>query len=100
MTKLEYLLVCLAEEAAEIIKPAMKAARFGLGNHLPNQPELTNAQSISDELHDIMAIISLINNVQAGTDRATLIPTQLDYQKMTDKMLKVNKHMEDIGITA
>jgi len=48
MNKTEYLLVCLAEECAEIQQAVDKALRFGLDVGFPGG-KTTNAQDISRE---------------------------------------------------
>lgn len=81
MTRLEYLLMCLAEEAAEIIKPAMKGGRFGLDNYLPGEPELTNAMSIANELNDVLAVILMINNERVIDSTNSFDPILIDNMK-------------------
>lgn len=52
-----YLLTCLIEEAAEIIKEATKAQRFGLhDNYLPLTPE----QRLKQEVNDLLAVREML----------------------------------------
>ena len=55
----DHLLICLAEECAEVAQRATKALRFGLGETQPGQP-LTNAQRLHYELCDLLAVTDLL----------------------------------------
>jgi hypothetical protein len=59
MTRTEHLLICLAEECAEIIQRVSKAIRFGLQEVQPGQL-LTNAQRIVEEVHDFCGVLELL----------------------------------------
>ena len=59
MTRTEHLLVCLAEEAAEIQKAVSKALRFGLQDGYPGT-DRTNARDIMLEFYDLAAIIGML----------------------------------------
>jgi hypothetical protein len=59
MNKTEHLLTCLIEECAEIQKSAAKALRFGLDNNAPNS-DSTNADDISTEIYDLIAVIEML----------------------------------------
>lgn len=52
----EVLLTRLVEECAEVQKLCSKAIRFGLDNHHPNEPGITNAMLIHQELSDVHTI--------------------------------------------
>jgi len=56
MNKTEYLLTCLMEECAEVQQIASKCMRFGLDNHHPSNPNVTNATELQRELIDLDAI--------------------------------------------
>lgn len=49
MTHSENLLIIAAEECVEIQQEIAKALRFGLQNHHPKKPELTNEKRIMQE---------------------------------------------------
>ena len=49
MTHSENLLIIAAEECAEIQQEIAKALRFGLQNHHPEKPELTNEKRMLAE---------------------------------------------------
>jgi len=59
MNRTEHLLTCLMEECAEIQKAAAKALRFGLDDHAPGS-DATNADDISHEIIDLLAIIEML----------------------------------------
>lgn len=60
MTREQFLLCKLAEEAAELAKEAMKTQQFGM---LSSHPKYTgtNANRISEELNDLLAVIDMMN---------------------------------------
>ena len=82
----EHLLVCLAEECAEVQHAIAKALRFGL-NDLGPDASLTNAQQISQELIDVIAVMEMI--VDYGIIK--LPPNRL--ARTEQKKLKVAEHM-------
>lgn len=55
LSKLDYTLIHLIEEASEIQKAASKALRFGI-DHIDPKNNKPNIQNISDELHDLDSI--------------------------------------------
>ena len=57
MTKHQFLLIKLAEEASEVAQIALKAAQFGAEEIQPVQPPRTNAQRIQIELHDLYTVV-------------------------------------------
>lgn len=59
MTRTQYLLICLMEEAAEVQQRASKALRFGLDEIQPGQ-ELSNEQRLIGEMHDFAAVASML----------------------------------------
>ena len=88
MTRTEHLLVCLAEEAAEIQQAVAKALRFGLGDGYPNTKR-TNARDIMLEFYDLGAIIWMLQQ----TDDP--LPTDIDQRKhWIAKREKVEKYLE------
>jgi NTP pyrophosphatase (non-canonical NTP hydrolase) len=59
MTREEHLLLCLAEECAEVAQRVSKALRFGLSEVQAGQP-LTNAQRIREELNDLLSVETIL----------------------------------------
>lgn len=58
MTRNQWLMCKLAEEAAEVSQRAMKAQQFGLGEVQPGQ-NLNNAERLCLEMHDIISTWAL-----------------------------------------
>lgn len=85
MTETEYLLVCLAEEASEIIKDVSKALRFGLDDVAPNGN--TNKQNLAMELTDLLAVYDLLE------EDGTLKPFSYNPDLIAAKKAKVMYYM-------
>lgn len=60
LTRYQYLLAKLAEEASEVAQIALKTQQFGADEICPNQ-EYTNTERIHRELLDLIAIIGMLN---------------------------------------
>ena len=85
MNRKEHLLTILAEECMEIGKECTKALRFGINDHHPTQTG-TNAQKISDEYNDLLAVIAMLN------DEGFLNVT-IDKEKIAKKKERVEKYL-------
>lgn len=59
MNRTQYLLIKLAEEAAEVAQIALKSSQFGLTEKNPDMLE-TNAERIYAELDDLAAIVAML----------------------------------------
>ena len=55
MNKKEHLMVVAMEECAEIQQAIAKSLRFGLQDHRPETPTMTNEQEILTEYYQLMA---------------------------------------------
>ncbi|WOF75136.1 hypothetical protein QMT40_002799 [Parvibaculaceae bacterium PLY_AMNH_Bact1] len=75
----EYLLTCLSEEAAEVIQRASKAIRFGLDSTEPAQTH-TNRERLCGELTDLLAIVAMLNDecALAHAHNSELIKAKID----------------------
>ena len=93
MNKTEHLLTCLMEECAEIQKAAAKALRFGLDDHAPDEPEVTNGENIAFECIDLFAVIEMLEEMGVIPQ---LPKSELVMQKK-DKVLKYMKYAEERG---
>jgi hypothetical protein len=60
MNRQQYLLMKLAEEAAEVAQIALKTMAFGMHETSPWHPD-NNAKRCHAELNDVMGIISMLN---------------------------------------
>lgn len=58
----EHLLICAAEECAEVQQRITKALRFGLDEIQPGQ-EFTNAHRIMTELADLLGVLEMLSDV-------------------------------------
>jgi NTP pyrophosphatase (non-canonical NTP hydrolase) len=93
MNKTEHLLTCLIEECAEVQKAAAKALRFGLDDHHPDLPALTNADEIAHEFVDMLAIIEMLRD-------ENIIPAlklEQTTQAKKDKVLKYMAYAKERG---
>lgn len=61
MEETNYLLICLAEECAEVQHRIAKALRFGLDEIEPGQ-DYTNAERIEIETNDLYTVIGMLNS--------------------------------------
>jgi len=59
MNREQHLLLCLAEECAEVAQRASKALRFGLDEVQPGQ-ELTNEERLWQEMNDLAGVAEMI----------------------------------------
>lgn len=88
LTRYQYLLTKLAEEASEVAQIALKTQQFGADEVYPEQSK-TNTQRIHSELIDLLAIVGMLNkefNFNFALD------TEEQFQKMVDKQEKVEKY--------
>lgn len=91
MTETEYLLICLAEECAEVQQRISKAIRFGLFEKQKDQ-ELSNSQRIAYELNDISSVLHLL---------ATRDIVYFHMTPSAEKIQKLEKYMKyskELGI--
>ena len=86
----QYLLVKLAEEAAEVAQIALKAAHFGLSEVQPGT-EVTNAQRIYAELNDVMAMVHRLTEVSNGEFAFDI--GQPDHLAIAQKLAKVEHYL-------
>lgn len=82
MKQFENILVTVSEECAEIQQAVSKALRFGLENHHPNNPDVTNADDI---LYEFIQLQALIESLQEHGK----LPTWDDFTVQTMKNNKI-----------
>lgn len=81
-TYTEYLLDCLAEEAAEIVQAVTKAHRFGLDD-VYEKRGFSNRAQLALEIDDLNAVVHLLRQMHQ-------LPAQSD-ENLVAKMVKVGK---------
>jgi len=88
MTEVEYLLICVTEECAEIIQIADKALRFGLDDwHPAIEPVVTNHEHLAHELADLAAVVELLH------ERGVNLVDPNRQEQITAKKAKVLEYM-------
>ncbi len=60
MNRAEHMMTTAAEEAMEVGHRITKAMRFGVDEFQPGQ-EMTNAERVLDEFHDLFAMLTLMS---------------------------------------
>lgn len=87
MTREEHLLICLAEECAEVAQRVSKALRFGLDEVQEGQA-LNNRQRISEELFDLFAVATIC-------DRSGLLSgVEPNERTIARKLAKIEKYFD------
>lgn len=88
----EHLLVCLAEECAEVIQRATKVLRFGMEEIEPGQT-LTNRERLQGEVNDLIAVIELVrlghSNHAASHRKKTKVLAYMDYAEKIGTLQRV-----------
>lgn len=85
MNRTGHLLICLAEECAEVQHAVAKALRFGLDDGYPGAAS-TNAQDIAREFADVLAVVEMLEEAGA-LERST------DTHSIERKKARVREHM-------
>ncbi len=57
---IQYLLVCLGEEAVEVAHRAAKSVRFGVHECNPKDPTKDNAYLVAEELTQLLAVYAML----------------------------------------
>lgn len=60
MTEIEYLLISLAEECAEVQQATSKLLRFGPNDRYPNDTAKTTLDKLQDEMVDLIALVEML----------------------------------------
>lgn len=90
MKRSEHLLVCLMEECAEVQQAVAKSLRFGLEDHHPERPDLTNEAEILTEFYQLVAVMDLLQEEEII---ATLSEVEVERIKKR-KLEKLDEYME------
>lgn len=86
MNVTEHLLICLSEEAGEIVQACAKALRFGLTDGYPGT-DRTNATDIAIECSDLITVLDMLH---ARGD----VPIFFDSDRYEAKKAKVLKYID------
>jgi mannose-6-phosphate isomerase class I len=86
LSEIEYLLVCLGEECAEVQQAASKVMRFGLTDSYKDYGE--NRARLQDEVIDVLAVLEMVFERKIIT-----LPDNLE-EKIKAKQAKVLKYMD------
>ena len=92
MTREQYLLGKLAEEALEVAHMALKCVQFGLAEVGPDQ-DLTNLERLENEIVDYEGVLQMLSDECAVMYRFNLDPGTY-FNAFEAKILKVNKYYE------
>ena len=82
MNRVEYLLVCLMEECAEVQQAAAKALRFGLTDQ--------NLDDLYGEYVDVAAVFGMLADTVPSLERS---PSEMSERKQS-KADKVNSYLQ------
>jgi NTP pyrophosphatase (non-canonical NTP hydrolase) len=92
----EHLLVCLAEECAEVIQQVSKTLRFGMEDtspELPVEQAQTNKERLVAEITDLLAVLGLLE----GQGIIELPKDPLKFQAKMARVMKYLEHAERTG---
>lgn len=95
MNKKEHLMVVAMEECAEIQQAIAKSLRFGLQDHRPETPTMTNEQEILTEYYQLMAVMEMLQEESLHLPDAEVIQ-QIKQQKKA-KVLKYMAYAKEQG---
>jgi hypothetical protein len=90
MTRLQYLLVKLAEEASEVGQISLKTAQFGLDE---TYTDLSNKDRVHAELNDLLAIVELLNKEY----NFNFIPNPEAHTRKVEKMEYYYNYSKKLG---
>lgn len=97
LTRYQFLLTKLAEEASEVAQIALKTQQFGAEETCPGM-NLTNTQRIHEELIDLLAIVGMLNK---EFNFEFELNSEDNFQRMIAKQKKVDKyylHSQNCGM--
>lgn len=90
MSLRQFYLTKLAEECQEVAQRCMKSIQFG-PTEVQKDQEKTNAQRLTDELIDLLAVRML---VERRTEDLALIPAAEFNERCREKERKIQKYLE------
>ena len=97
MTRIQYLLSKLAEEAAELSVIAQKTQQFGVNEYYAKmQPIASNIERVQDEFNDVLAVVEAINT-ELGADAIERNPGHI--LRKLDKIEHYYRYSQQCGQT-
>ncbi|MDT2849268.1 hypothetical protein P7H60_08830 [Vagococcus carniphilus] len=90
MKRSEHLLVCLMEECAEVQQAVAKSLRFGLEDHHPKRPDLTNEAEILTEFYQLVAVMDLLQEEEMISSLSEVEVERIKKRKLE----KLDEYME------
>lgn len=97
LTRYQYLLTKLAEEASEVAQIALKTQQFGANEVYPEQ-SLTNTQRIHSELIDLLAIVEMLNEEFNFGFETSLEETWFNKLAKKEKVNKYCQYSMNLGM--
>lgn len=97
MNRKELLLVCLAEECAELAKVASKSLRFGLDSDNLGKKLKKNSELLQEEFSDIVGIMRLLMD-EKYIEQTTAEDMEEQVAAKGEKFEKMNKYSESLGL--
>ena len=92
----ENLMVIALEECAEVQQEISKALRFGVENHHPDEPFITNGERILKEFHQLRAVIDMLVEEKIIHGLPEEEQNQIYYDKVAN-IEKWEKYSRSIG---
>ena len=94
MNYTQFLLIKLAEEAAEISQIALKASQFGLQEKNPKL-EWNNVERIYAELNDLLGVVDILNST--SDIEFKFVPNEQAILLKKEKIKKYLQYSVDLG---
>ncbi len=95
----QHLLLKLIEECTEVAKEAAKCMQFGM-DEVYEPVGISNRERLIGELNDVMAILQMLNNISAASDKHNNLGYEPDVKAINAKIEKVLHYLQysvDIG---
>lgn len=92
----ENLMVVAFEECAEIQQEISKALRFGVENHHPDMPNITNGERILREFHQLRAVMDMLVIQRIIPPLSEAEQSQI-YRDKVESVEKWEQYSKDIG---
>lgn len=99
MTRLQLLLIKVAEECNETAQRALKAAQFGM-EEIENGQDLTNAQRLVGEFNDVFAMMEMVKDESFPSILSLVNPELVRIKKeRVEKYLKLSQELGMVDVS-